>query len=127
MDTYKITRHFQDTRKPSEVIRTGLSLEVAQAHCQNPATRGGNAEDGSAWLDGYDVEPRTFEGYAQTVVTENGDFILDFGEAVAAICSSTFGGNLVAFVSGPGGGLFAEATAPSVAIDVAPSALVQGF
>ena len=125
MDTYVIYRNYQDPRKPREVIRTGLSLALAQEHCRRDDTEGGHAEVGTAWFDSYNVEPKVFEGHAQVVRTENGDTVLDLPGAVAAICSSTFDGSLVAFVSAPCGGLFAAAAA--VAVDVAPSALVQGF
>lgn len=47
-DTYKIIRFRQNG--DNEVIRTGLTLEEAQAHCRDPETRG----DG--WFDGYDKE-----------------------------------------------------------------------
>jgi hypothetical protein len=56
VDTYKIIRNHQDTRKASEVIETGLTLEEAQAHCRRPDTRGGHAEAGTAWFDGFEVE-----------------------------------------------------------------------
>ena len=45
---YKIIRfHFQGE---NEVIQRGLTLEQAQAHCQDDSTRG----DG--WFDGYDED-----------------------------------------------------------------------
>lgn len=48
MTTYKIVRFkFQ---QDSEVIRTGLSLEEAQEHCNDESTHG----DG--WFDGYTEE-----------------------------------------------------------------------
>lgn len=47
-ETYKIVRfRFQGD---NQVIRTGLTLEEAQAHCTDEATHG----DG--WFDGYEVE-----------------------------------------------------------------------
>ena len=133
MDTYSIIRNHQS--KPTEVIRTGLSLAEAQKHCQDPTTQGGHAETGTAWFDGYEVEPKVFEGYAQVAQMENGDTVLGLPGAVAAICSSTFDGSLVAFISSPGGGLFAATSAEVVetdddrlvTVDLAPSALVQGF
>ena len=46
--TYRIVRfRFKRGRK---VIRTGLTLKEAQAHCQREATHG----DG--WFDGYEKE-----------------------------------------------------------------------
>lgn len=44
--TYKIVRFYQNDR-PSKVIKRGLSLEEAQAHCKRPNTRG------EGWFDGY--------------------------------------------------------------------------
>lgn len=43
--TYKIVRFFFDA--PTEVIKTGVSLKEAQAHCNDPAT------SGEGWFDGY--------------------------------------------------------------------------
>jgi hypothetical protein len=48
MKTYKIVRYKQ--HEPNEVLRTGVTLEEAQAHCQRADTRG----DG--WFDGYTVD-----------------------------------------------------------------------
>lgn len=46
--TYKIVRHrFNEN---NEVVRTGLTLEEAQAHCNDESTHG----DG--WFDGYAEE-----------------------------------------------------------------------
>lgn len=49
MSTYKIVRFYKDGR-PRKTIETGLTLEEAQEHCQDPETRG----DG--WFDGYTEE-----------------------------------------------------------------------
>lgn len=49
MDSYKIIRFFRDDR-PKKIIKTGLTLEEAQAHCNDESTCG---ED---WFDGYEVE-----------------------------------------------------------------------
>jgi hypothetical protein len=46
--TYKITRFRFDG--DHRVIRRGLTLEEAQAHCQSPKTRG------EGWFDGYGEE-----------------------------------------------------------------------
>lgn len=46
--TYYIKRFYRD--KENEARETGLTLEEAQAHCQDPSTSG---ED---WFDGYDEE-----------------------------------------------------------------------
>ena len=48
MLTYKIIRfRFQGD---NEVVKTGLTLEEAQDHCNDPTTQG----DG--WFDGYEEE-----------------------------------------------------------------------
>jgi len=48
MTSYKIIRHRFNGGK--RTIITGLTLEQAQAHCNDPKTRG----DG--WFDGYTTE-----------------------------------------------------------------------
>lgn len=45
MTTYKILR-FRFER-PTEVIKTGLTLDEAQEHCEDPASRG------EGWFDGW--------------------------------------------------------------------------
>lgn len=48
MSTYSIVRfHFQ---AENEVIETGLTLEEAQEHCNDPDT------SGDGWFDGYTEE-----------------------------------------------------------------------
>ena len=44
---YKIVRFYQDDRE-NKPIKTGLTLDEAQAHCQDPKT------SGDGWFDGYD-------------------------------------------------------------------------
>jgi hypothetical protein len=65
MATYKIVRFFQDGNVPSEVIVRGLTLEQAQAHCQDPETSSSTATGEAAqrrteqfgpWFDGYEEE-----------------------------------------------------------------------
>lgn len=51
-DTYKIVRFKFEGRK--RTIATGLTLEQAQKHCQNPATKG--TKNGKPWFDGYQRE-----------------------------------------------------------------------
>ena len=46
--TYKIVRFHMEG--PEEVIETGLTLEEAQAHCNDPETRGDD------WFDGFREE-----------------------------------------------------------------------
>ena len=49
MDRYKIVRFYAPNQgKQNRTIKTGLTLEQAQAHCSNPATR----RDG-VYFDGY--------------------------------------------------------------------------
>lgn len=61
MATYSIVRFYRDDR-PSEVIRRGLSIEQAKAHCAAPSTRG---ED---FFDGYRREEGTLHEY-EVVIT----------------------------------------------------------
>lgn len=54
MTTYCIKRF--RFKGPSTVIATGLTLEEAQAHCEDPSTEG-KASDGTVdWFDGYERE-----------------------------------------------------------------------
>lgn len=55
--TYQIRRFCQNSNHDDHhrVIATGLTLEEAQAHCQDEATHGEDAERGK-WFDGYDKE-----------------------------------------------------------------------
>jgi hypothetical protein len=62
-DTYKIVRYYQD--KPKRTIKSGLTLEQAQAHCNDPETSSitCTSKDGKrrtvlygAWFDGYDKD-----------------------------------------------------------------------
>jgi hypothetical protein len=64
-DTYKIVRMYQKRGEPPRVIRRGLTLEEAQAHCRDPetssrtcTTHAGRArtERFGAWFDGYEQE-----------------------------------------------------------------------
>jgi hypothetical protein len=48
MKTYNIIRFRMDGN--NEIIETGLSLEEAKEHCQNPET------SGEGWFDGYNEE-----------------------------------------------------------------------
>ena len=57
--TYRIVRFFFTGRGNGNTIRaTGLTLEEAQAHCQDPETSSETATDGPAgqWFDGYNEE-----------------------------------------------------------------------
>lgn len=62
-ETYKIVRMF--FKGKSRTIKTGLTLEQAQAHCRNPETSSSTATSGEArrrtsqhgpWFDGYEQE-----------------------------------------------------------------------
>jgi len=48
--TYKIVRFKNIAGEDSEVIKTGLTLDEAQNHCQREDTHGDN------WFDGYTEE-----------------------------------------------------------------------
>jgi hypothetical protein len=52
--TYKIIR-FQFTGGVT-IIKRGLTLDEAQAHCRREDTHGGTGT--SSWFDGYDVDVR---------------------------------------------------------------------
>ena len=66
--SYYIVRFFKDHpdgRTTREIIRTGLTLEEAQAHCKDPETSSSTATNDIArqrtaklgpWFDGYDEE-----------------------------------------------------------------------
>jgi len=51
--TYKIIRFYRDRDISNKVIKRGLTLEQAQAHCRNPSTQ----KEGE-WFDGYDSEEK---------------------------------------------------------------------
>jgi len=62
-DTYRIKRLYMN--HPHEVIATGLTLEEAQEHCNDPETsyKTCTSEEGlrrtaekGIWFDGYDIE-----------------------------------------------------------------------
>lgn len=64
MDTYKIVRMYQGDH-PRRTIKTGLTLDEAQAHCQDPETSSSTATSAAAkrrtrlmgpWFDGYEQE-----------------------------------------------------------------------
>lgn len=63
--TYKVLRMYFNEKKPTEIIRAGLSLEEARSHCRNPETssRHATSEEAAArtykygpWFDGYEKE-----------------------------------------------------------------------
>lgn len=65
MPTYKVRRFFQDSKRETVTIKTGLTLEEAQAHCRDPETNSrtctsmesqGVTRANGPWFDGYDAE-----------------------------------------------------------------------
>jgi hypothetical protein len=65
MATYKIQRFFQSDDEETVTVMTGLTLEKAQEHCQNPETSSSTATGRYAtgltaqfgpWFDGYTKE-----------------------------------------------------------------------
>lgn len=59
---YRIVRTYKNDRIPSRTIKTGLTLEEAQAHCHDPETSSKTATSQKArrrtrtfgeWFDGY--------------------------------------------------------------------------
>mgnify|MGYP005831877715 CR=1 FL=1 len=64
MQTYTITRLFRDSPRRT-VVKKGLSLEQAQAHCSDPETSSSTCEGERAkkytkrhgdWFDAYEEE-----------------------------------------------------------------------
>lgn len=63
--TYEVVRFYQDLSVANEVIETGLTLEEAKEHCQDPETssRTCTSEEGRArtsefgeWFEGFREE-----------------------------------------------------------------------
>lgn len=63
--TYMIKRMYFDSPRHGEVIKKGLTLEEAQAHCNDPETSSETCtsdpgrirtRDHGPWFDGYEVE-----------------------------------------------------------------------
>ena len=56
--TYKIVRSYEAPNTRSRLIKKGLTLEQAQAHCSDPTTRGVTRRRGikTRYFDGYDKE-----------------------------------------------------------------------
>ena len=60
---YKVVRMFQDRDKRNQTLKTRLTLEQAQAHCQDPETSSRTCTSAKAkaytrrngpWFDGYE-------------------------------------------------------------------------
>ncbi len=63
--TYKIVRHYETAMISRRVIATGLTLEKAQAHCNDPETSSSTCTNSAGvartrrlgrWFDGYTEE-----------------------------------------------------------------------
>jgi len=54
MTTYRIIRFYRG--KPRRVMRTGLTLEGAQVHCNDENTHEFDANGNVLWFDGYEEE-----------------------------------------------------------------------
>lgn len=63
--TYRIVRYFQREGKPNEVLRTGVTMEEAKRHCQDPETSSSTCTSEAAkaitaaygiWFDGWTEE-----------------------------------------------------------------------
>lgn len=59
METYRIVRFYADRNRERRILRTGLTLEEAQDHCNDPETSSQTTttdpEEGR-WFDGYEKE-----------------------------------------------------------------------
>ena len=65
MPTYRIVRFYQTAKTSRRIIKTGLTLDEAQAHCRDPQTSSRTATGAHAvertrlngqWFDGYEEE-----------------------------------------------------------------------
>jgi hypothetical protein len=64
MDSYRIMRYRYTGG--NEVVKTGLTLEEAQEHCNDPATS--NKAEG--WFDGYTLENPSDEVLAERAASD---------------------------------------------------------
>lgn len=64
--TYRVVRFYESAAIRRRIIATGLTLDEAQAHCQDPETSSSTATGKVAkartrrlgrWFDGYEEEP----------------------------------------------------------------------
>ena len=67
MDSYKIVRFYADPKISKRVIDTGLTLEEAQEHCEDPESSSTTCTSSSGrkrtrekgpWFDGFTEETR---------------------------------------------------------------------
>ena len=65
MDRYRIVRMYEDIDRPSRVIKRGLTLEEAQAWCNDPETSSSTCTTAAGrrrtarfgrWFDGWTVD-----------------------------------------------------------------------
>lgn len=65
MTTYKIVRMFRDVERRDHYVARGLTLEEAQAHCNDPETSSSTCTNATAkrrtklygpWFDGWTEE-----------------------------------------------------------------------
>lgn len=65
MSTYRLLRFYFRDEYDTEILRRGLTLEEAQAHCKDPETSSTTAQSETAqsrtaergpWFDGYEQE-----------------------------------------------------------------------
>lgn len=92
---FQIVRQYfdQEHRDHLKIIRTGLSIEAAQAHCRRDDTREVNEAGLVVWFDGYEPETRLLTYRAvifdiPTLFRFNGGCYIDImplGEAVEVI------------------------------------------
>lgn len=64
-ETYKVIRYFQNDEVGPKIVATGLTLEEAQAHCQDPESTSSKCKSQEGcertkrfgnWFDGYREE-----------------------------------------------------------------------
>ena len=80
-DTYRVVRFYDDPDHPRLILRRGLTLDEARAHCNDPETSASTATSPEArrhtaqhgaWFDGYEnetaAERTATEWTTQTVV-----------------------------------------------------------
>ena len=52
MEKYNVYRYFRKSGKRRKLILRGVSLEIAQLHCNSPLTQRKNG-DNKDWFDGF--------------------------------------------------------------------------
>jgi hypothetical protein len=64
--TYKIVRFFHDWSVKDVVMATGLTLEEAQEHCNDPESSSSTAKGVLATMDTFEFGP-WFDGYTEEI------------------------------------------------------------